>query len=328
MTMSLLMFLQAIMLTVSNQDELTPPDLPHKSLNKILFVITNRNGSTFALPLMASMLDMYETINESYPLPTPFKIEFLHQTLCSTNQRIMEIPDIRSMITNLYEIWGDGFRIPITVYPIAASPEDIATFSSLLMMFRGSDGNMFEFDWYQFIFQCLNNRQCFVEFLCHKFNKRFRCGDGKIKMINFTKQKITGTVDLTFLPSTVTTLLLDRCSFTALHGMDRLAGKELKYLDIRRNPFEIDLDWFTRLSPKSIGSPLRALGVNSHQISSWLLGIRRQDVPPGISTPERYHRKVHNAAAKWFINSSILDKLALADSRPMYRNGFRITHYP
>ena len=123
---------------------------------------------------------------------------------------------------------------------------------------------------------------------------------------------------MTFLPSTVTALLLGRCSFTALHGMDQLAGKELKYLGIRR----------IRLSPKSIGSPLKALGVNSHQISSWLLGIRRQDVPLGISSPERYHRMVHNAAAKCFIDSSIMDKLALADSRPMYRNGFRITHYP
>ena len=73
-------------------------------------------------------------------------------------------------------------------------------------------------------------------------------------------------VNLIFLPPTVIQLNLERNLLTAVLGLDKLAGKRLRTLNIRKNPLEIDLKPLVR-------SPLRYTKFVSVSQKRWYIGI-------------------------------------------------------
>ena len=180
-------------------------------------------------------------------------------------------------------------------------------------MFGGSDSNVPNCKWYQFILQCVQDKSCIIQDLCDHFGDYFLCRDGILSSIKL-HQKLTGNVNLHFLPGTVATLLLDRNSFTEISGFDQLTGKHLGYLDIRGSPLEIDLRPLIASTPHSIGNPMRGLRVSAHQISWSLLGMQQRRNPQNALVHERFATIVHGAVPDWFY-SSILQYMTVGHIR-------------
>ena len=307
------------------------------SLQVIHFIVSNRGGCSVDLSPTASSEDLYQIIATKCDISSRFDIQLLGETIVSplslSNRSIDQIPQIVSLANDLYHIWGQEFRIPLKIYPVHDFSEGdiapipltavtsgiqtqrhIAVYASLSRIFGGSDSNVYSFEWYRFIQQCTLSQECTVQDLCDRFNKCFACNQaGHLSILNI-HQKLTGKFDLTYLPRTVANIWLDRNSFTNIVGLDQLKGKQLKFMDIRGSPLEIDLEPFTRSSPRSIGNPLRYIRVSASQISGSLLGIRGDRLPKDGRSRERLSMMICLAASDWF-NSSILDDMMVGHKR-------------
>lgn len=277
-------------------------------MDKIHFVITNRDGCSIALPPTAYDVHLYQSVATLCNVSSHFGIELLGETIVSPqlfqNRAIAYIPKIALIANDLYQIWGDGFRIPLYIHYLNISKDDIAVYASLSRMFGGPRPNVHEFDWYQFIQKCAESELCAVKDLCDRFQKKFACGDtGELRVIHI-HQKLTGSFDLSFLPMTVVAVMIDRNAFTRICGLDQLAGKRLVNLEIQGSPLDIDLAPLTRSSPQSVGNPLRYIRVAARQISQTLLGINGDAVPTrNPRWGKRFGMVVHKAALEWFPSS-------------------------
>ena len=287
--------------------------------DSIKFVVTNRGGSncSFALDATASVMDLKRSVVDSCTVSSNFDIQLFGETIVSSQTPINEIiagnTHIMTASHDLYQIWGNGFRIPITMHPIMA--QNVNIFESLSKLFGGPRSNVYKHDWYKFILQCLDESpKCTVQDLCDRW-EYFTCDNGALISIKL-RQKLTGHIDLTLLPDSIVSLALARNWFTEIIGLEKLAGKRLQYLDVRGSPLEIDLEPLTKTSWKSILNPLTFIRVNVYQISRSLLGIgiRQQKHPDNHREREEMNNQVHDAALKWF-RSSILDCMTLGRSR-------------
>ena len=100
--------------------------------DKINFVVTNREGCTIALPPTATLIDLRNSVAESCNVSFHFELQMVGETIVSTrpstNQSLGQIPDIVSMAETMHDIWGSGFRIPLRIYPVIASEDDLADY--------------------------------------------------------------------------------------------------------------------------------------------------------------------------------------------------------
>ena len=286
--------------------------------DSIQFVVTNCGVAecSFALNATASVMDLKRSVVDSCNVSSQFDIQLLGETIVSSqtpiNQTIVENTNIITAAHDLYQIWGNGFRIPITMHPIMVAVQKMNIFESLSKLFGGTSSNVHDFEWYQFILQCRDEiPKCKIQDLCDRW-EYFTCNNGELTAIKL-RQKLTGHIDLHFLPDTIVSMLLAQNLFTEIFGLEHLADKSLSFLDIRSNPLELDLEPFTKASHQSIRNPLTYLRVNVDQISWSLLGIRQKKHPENYRVREGLLIKVHRAAVKWF-RSSILDCMTLGRS--------------
>lgn len=283
------------------------------------FVVLNRDGCSFALKATATALDLKSAIADSCNLSSRFDIQLFRETIVSSrtpnDKTIAEIASIIAVANDLYQIWGEGFMIPLRVQPIITSPHNMTLFDSLLYLFGGLHPNVHIFEWFRFIRKCALSESCTAHDLCARFADHFMCLEGELWTIKMSL-KLTGHIDLHFLPNSVVSLLLTRSSFTEIIGLDDLAGKQLRYLDVRGNPLEIDLDLFTLSSVCAPHNPLSSLRVNVYQISWSLLGIRHDKCTRShnYELPEEFFVTVHQAASRWF-QSSTLDSMMVGRTR-------------
>ena len=292
--------------------------LPIDALNSINFVVTNVDGCSIALPQTSYEVDLYRSIVVRCDVSYQFEIQLSEETIVSalsfSNQTIAEIPRIISVANDLYQIWGQGFRIPLKLNALKVSPDDVAIYVSLTQMFGGSDCNVHEFDWFRFIKRCAKSGMCALQNLCDLFEKEFDCDHGELWSLNLNGLK--GYINLAYLPSTVSVLLIDKNEFTGIGGLDRLAGKRLKLMDIRTNPLNLDLEPFIRSSPRSIGNPLKRLRISGHQIAFYFLGISQEEAREYKDGREQraMQSRVQKALIPWF-HSSVLEVLRLGHNR-------------
>ena len=266
------------------------------------FVVSGQFKCSFALPSTASDMDIHRAIADLCNISFPFEVRLRGEMKFIS---MMPIPSIMSTTRELNHIFGDDFEIPLIVHP---TKEDIANYAALSILFGGSDSNVDEGDWYQFIQKCVESKSCFIRDLCDHFKASFICEDEKLISIRM-HQKLTGRIDLYFVPSTVETFLLERNLFAEIIGLDHLAGKQLRYLDVRGNPLEIDLEPLTRTSPQSVDNPLRYLRVSTHQITWSLLGVRQTESTQRLMG-------FHHAVTEWF-HLSVLQNLTVGHTRFM-----------
>ena len=295
--------LTALLTSNMVQSSNTRSEIP---MEAIRFVLTNHGGLSFALPPSTPTTHLRATISELCDLTLPFEVQLFGKTIVSPqmsmNQTIAEIPNIMSIANDLNQIWGDGFRIPLTVH---SRGEDVAIYHSLTQIFGGLGSNVHDFEWYQFILQCTRSESCTMQDLCDRFHTQFYCGDGKLIYIKL-HYRITGILDLNHVPDTITTLILDHNWFSEIIGLDRLMGKQLRLLDVRGSPLNFDLRPLVKSSSRSIGNPLRFVRVSPNQISWHLLGIRQEIYPE----TRAIYMEIRRAAAQWFY-SSILTSMTL-----------------
>ena len=282
------------------------------------FIVINRGGCSFNLSVCACTSDLKRSIADSCDVSVPFEVQLLGKTILHSrtpiHDNIAEMPYIVSTANDLYHIWGDGFRIPITVQPTNITKQNMSIFDLLSELFGGTESNVHEFEWHRFILQCAESKACTIQDLCDHFQGHFRCNNGELVTINF-HQKLTGHIDLHFLPNTVTNLLLDRNSFSDIFGLDQLAGKVMRHLDIRGSVLELDLEPLTKTSPRSVGNPLRSIRVSTHQISRSLLGNQLRKRPENYYlTSEEIGITVRRVTTLWF-RSSILKSMMLGRTR-------------
>ena len=174
-------------------------------------------------------------------------------------------------------------------------------------MFGGPDSNIHEFEWYRFILKCVESRSCSIQELPRRFRHHFNCENGEITVINFRRHRIKGHFDLSAIPETVINIYLKGNALTKLNGLDQLAGKELRSLDVRANPLEIDLSLLEASSNIPDDNPLQILHVNTCQISWSLLGRENKQ---NREDSLRFRNEVCQVAAQW-IESSTLDLIVI-----------------
>ena len=290
----------------------------------INFVITTTNDEefSFALPSSAMMVELSNRITSRFDDEYPLEIQLLGEPLISSemlnHQTIAENPRIASMWNTLAEIWNatSGFRIPLKIKRLRTQLEhghnqkDTAVYLSLLRMFAGADSNAHEFEWHKFVQRCAASKTCSIEELCARFQNQFICNDGHLIEIKLNQQILSGIVYLAYLPPTVTRLNLQRNSLTAIHGLDRLVGKQLQNLMIKMNPLELDLRPLVR-SASSGNNPLRALSVTASQVRYFSQTTKCKRLGRGCG---RDGRSMCEAAQKW-IDSSVLDSLMIGRFR-------------
>ena len=295
--------------TASANAQTIPVDMIH-------FIVVNHDGCPFDLEATTSVLDLENIIAYLYNISFPVRIQLLGKTIPSSkslvNLTIAEIPSIISLANDLYEIWGDGFLIPLTISKLP-SEEDIAVYISLSLMFRGPDTNIHEFEWHQFISQCVWSESCVAQELCDKFYN-FHCEDGKLIVISLAGRRITGSLDLVHLPSSVQKILVERNLLTEILGIEYLVGKQLMFLDIRNNPVDIDLELFDKRSIRSIGNPIKILRVSPYQVSWYLLGKRPWISQSDVSIHQLFTKEVDQALTHW-MSCSTLDSIYLGRKR-------------
>lgn len=279
-----------------------------ESVPEIHFVIIDKLMEwSFALPPTATLMDLQKAVALEWSLQYPFEVRLLGETIVSarsaSDENISSNPNIRFAWKLLSDFWSVsvGFRIPLTVHHNA----DTQVYFSLLRMLAGCVSNEHKLEWFQFIQQCAQSKLCSVQDLCDKFKDHFSCYNGELKWIGLSGRTLRGTIDLSFLPSTVTKMDLEHNLLTRIYGLDRLAGKQLASLKIKKNPLEIDLQPFVR-SDSSKNNPLRFIWVNLHQICGSLheSGYTQRKEPGAGDGMARVNRVV----GKW-INYSILDHL-------------------
>ena len=291
----------------------------NRVLEAIHFVVINGNGSAVTLGPGASVSELQSAIAVSYNVSFPFELRLFGETIVSslvssrssTNQLLRGIPSIVSIVNDLDEIWGPGFRIPLKMYPVTALEHDSAVYASLVQMFGGPDSNIYEFEWYQFVLHCLETRSCLIQDVCGpRFEKRFLCEYGKIKVISLESQFIRGHLNLSAIPRTVRIINLRKNALTTILGLDQLAGKELMWLDVRQNPLEIDLKMLQSTPQRLESSPLKVIQINHPQIMRSLIGEHCKYPRKQCA---RFYEKVYEAAIRW-IETSTLDSIVFGRS--------------
>lgn len=285
------------------------------------FVVANWNGCSFALPSTASTMELHKTAAESCDVSFPFAIELsTGEVIASSNQSISEHPDIVTVAKILGDIWdGASFRIPLNMYPLSKSESDLSVFKSLVRVFGGPGSNVHTFAWYQWILQCIYIESCSVLELCDRFRNFFGCSnDGKLTGIYLKAEKMKTFLDLSALPASVELFTAARYSLTEIKGLDKLSGKQLRCLDVRRNPgLQIDLEPLTRSSPRSTGNPLRFLCADGVQISRSLIGDDFQSENP--KRQDKHNKGLHRLAEKW-VKTSVLNRLVMGRNRDHCRS--------
>ena len=312
--MKLSFFIQEFLILSMVLDVLHPRNstagLDALPLKTIRFVVTNYGGCSLAFPSTVPAVDMRAAITELCHLSFPFDIQLFGETIVSShtplNQTVAGIAKINSVANDLEEIWGGGFTIPLTVHPIS---EDIAVYAELARLCSGLDSNMHEFEWYRFIVQCVHSKSCTVQELCDSFWTKFGCQDGKLTTVKI-QYRLTGIIDLNFVPSTLNALLVDHNAFSDLIGLDQLSRKQLRLLDVRGSPLDIDLEPLTQSSSRSAGNPLRYIRASPNQVSWSLIGIRQETFPGYDQFNDAVFLATRQAAIQWF-PSSILDGMTL-----------------
>lgn len=280
-------------------------------------VQSNNEECSFSLPPTATLQDLARHIESKCAFQYAFEIQVRRETVfpfASSNQIIAKNPNIAKTWRMLAELWEPdlNFRIPLKVLRIP-STEDIATYQSMLEMFAGLDSKVRAFGWYHFIDQCARSEPCFVQTLCDRFNDLFKCTDGKLKEIRLNHQRLSGIIDLSALPSTVTFLTVERNSVTDIGGLDQLVGKQLRKLMVRKNPLEIDLKPLGRFPDSTVSevNPLLIIWVTPGQIIQSLQEITGFEGPQQETKGERTtYKRVREAAQEW-INASTLNCMML-----------------
>ena len=280
-------------------------------LQPIQFVLANRNGPAVAMRSDAAITELRGAMAESYNVSFPFELQLSGETIVSSrslsNQSLDNISSIISIAKDLNEIYGPGFMIPLRLHRLLALDSDIGTYTSLSRMFGGPDSNIQDFEWYQFILKCVESRSCPIQDLSDRFEHHFNCENGKLTVINLRRQHIKGSLDLSSIPWTVRKIYLKGNALTKLNGLDQLAGKELRSLDIRANPLEIDLKFFDASLLGANHNPLKVLHVNMFQISWSLI---RTETKQHREECLRFLNEVCKAAAIW-IESTTLDLIVI-----------------
>ena len=279
--------------------------------DRIQFVPVHANhiGPVVTLGQDASADELHDAIAESCNISFPFELHLTGNIIASsrslTNQALKGIPSIVSMARDLDEIYGPGFRIPLRMHRLIQSEQDFTVFASLARMFGGSRSNIHEFEWYRLVLRCLQSQSCDSKMICERFKKLFLCEGDTINLMALEAQYIRGHLDLSATPRAVKAINLKKNLLTRITGLNQLAGKQLKFLDIRRNPLEIDLKELqsTPQMTETESSPLKVLRVNYNQISQSLIG--KYQTKKGTLCEE-----LHQAAIKW-IESSTLDAIVI-----------------
>ena len=142
----------------------------------------------------------------------------------------------------------------------------------------------------------------------------FHCEEGKLILISLAGRRITGSLDLVHLPSSVQKVLVERNLLTNILGIDHLAGKQLTFLDIRNNPVNVDLELFDKRSIRSIGNPIKILRVSPFQVSWYLLGKRSWIPQTNVFAHQLFMKEVDQALTNW-VSCSTLDSVYLGRRR-------------
>ena len=164
-----------------------------------------------------------------------------------------------------------------------------------------------------FIMDSIRRQSCSVCDLHEQFRTIFFCNDSRIVMISLKSQSLRGNFDVSLIPHTVRSLHLARNGLTSISGLDRLAGKNLKYLNLLANPLHLNLRPLLESAPGSIGNPLRYLHVNAHQICLNLsVQCNRSDLRS--HQMKSLNGNVHEAATQW-IEKSILKQISMGNHK-------------
>ena len=288
----------------------TNPGYGIESVKEINFVIPKSKDEECSIPLppTATVMDLKKEIAMKCDFQYPVQIRSLGETIVpsrlSWTETIAENPTIQSTWNILADFWNvtSCFRIPLKIQ--APSEEDTAVYTSLLQMFGEVGANVHDHEWYQFMQQCNKHNLCSVQDLCDGYYRQFMCGYGQLKSILLDRQRLIGILDVSYVPSTVTRLDASRNHLTMIHGVNRLAGKQLETLVLMKNRLEFNLRPFVR-SDLSKDNPLRCIVVSATQVARFLLRgnrMQRYDGKDSIGLGQR----ISQAADNW-INSSILD---------------------
>ena len=279
-------------------------------VKEINFVISKSKDEECSIPLppTATVMDLKREIAVQCDFQYPVQIGLLGETIVpsqlSWTETIAENPTIRSTWNLLADFWNvtSGFRIPLKIQ--APLEEDTALYTSLLQMFGEVGANDDDHEWYRFIQQCSRHNTCSVQDLCDRYYRQFTCREGNLKSILLSRQRLIGTLDVSYVPRTVTKLDVSRNYLTMIHGVDRLAGKHLATLILMKNQLEFNLRPFARYDTDlSKENPLRCIGVSASQLAAFLLqDDNKDDADLG--------QRVSRAAQNW-IDSSILDDIIL-----------------
>lgn len=303
-------------------------DENHVSNQMIHFVVANRSGCTFSLHSTTSAADLYKSAKECCNITSIIEIQLLGETIANWrsdhNLTLNQIPSLKSLMEELEQLWGPGYRIPIHLHRPIPSEKDWITYASMIQMFGPfgqSHSNLLEKDWYRFILKCLGSRSCLVQDLCEHFNKIFYCDNGEMIMLNLQGQHLNGSIDISKIPESVEKLLFERNSFFTIKGLNQLGGTKLRYLDIRGNPAEINLNDLSVSSAGSKGNPLKLLRVSLRQISQCTVGVQFTVKSGGGS---RMIDELVYAATKQWIKTSTLDVIVIGRAHPKYINRERI----
>ena len=243
----------------------------------IKFVVTNYKNSSFMLYSGASLQKLYTETARSCNIPYGVPIEIhsgssLGEVIVSPSMTtqikrgcILKHPSILSMMETLRECWGEDsqFAIPIRVYPLKAPEEDIATYDALKRMFYGLNADLYDL---QIIKNCVERKCYTLKCLGELTEQRFCCLSGKLTTINLSNQDLRGELNLSILPGSVELVRVDKNLLTNCIGLDKLAGKQLKSLDMRGNPCKIELQSLERSSTGSKDNPMRAMKVDAAQV--------------------------------------------------------------
>ena len=103
-----------------------------------------------------------------------------------------------SIAREMYHNWGEGFIIPLRIHTLTVSEDDVSDYNALTRMFGGSESNVHDFEWYQFIQQCAESKICAVQDLCARFRRHFICDDDGHLTVLMIHEKLRGYLDLTF----------------------------------------------------------------------------------------------------------------------------------
>ena len=122
-------------------------------------------------------------------------------------------------------------------WPQIPNSESRNVFESLKAMISGVESKDIRFvEPMEFIMESLGSGECSVRDLCHRFGKTFGCDEeGHLIRIYWKGYAMTGSIDLSQIPSTVQTLNVARNHLSGFGDLKDLEGSQLQILSIERN---------------------------------------------------------------------------------------------